>query len=89
MGHATFRLQWRFCHWQYPESAFKIAVFDRWVVVLSGQSMVQELRKRPADELSAPRAFEEVRACVHVCHTMPWSHTVLLYYLRLHDGGGG
>ncbi|PIL30237.1 cytochrome P450 [Ganoderma sinense ZZ0214-1] len=43
----------------YPESAFKIATFDRWLIVVSGRRMVQELRKRPVDELSGPLGFQE------------------------------
>ncbi|PIL30244.1 cytochrome P450 [Ganoderma sinense ZZ0214-1] len=39
---------------QYPDSAFKIATLDRWLVVFSGRRMVEELRKRPDDELSGP-----------------------------------
>ena len=46
---------------QYPESAFKIATFDRWMVIVSGRSMVEELRKRGEAELSRPRGSQEVR----------------------------
>ncbi|KAM5541007.1 hypothetical protein V8D89_005318 [Ganoderma adspersum] len=39
---------------KYPDSAFKIAHhLNQWVVVVSGRRMVEELRKRPDDELSA------------------------------------
>ncbi|PIL30271.1 cytochrome P450 [Ganoderma sinense ZZ0214-1] len=44
---------------QYPESVFKIATFNRLLVILSGRGMVGDLRKRPVDELSAPRGFQE------------------------------
>nr|VWP00087.1 Uncharacterized protein [Ganoderma boninense] len=37
---------------QYPTSAFKVATFDRWLVVICGREMVEELRKRPEEELS-------------------------------------
>ncbi|KAM5541311.1 hypothetical protein V8D89_004865 [Ganoderma adspersum] len=56
-------------------SAFKIATFDRWVVVVSGQSMVLELRKRPADELSAPHAFVELFQAKHVFEPVILSDT--------------
>ena len=49
---------------QYPRSAFKIAMPDQWVVVLSGRDMVEELRTRPSTELSGTLGLHEVRGCV-------------------------
>ncbi|PIL30273.1 hypothetical protein GSI_07451 [Ganoderma sinense ZZ0214-1] len=43
---------------KYAGSAFKIAYLDRWMVVVSGRNMVEEIRKR-ADELSGAHAIQE------------------------------
>ncbi|KAI1785425.1 hypothetical protein LXA43DRAFT_1100283 [Ganoderma leucocontextum] len=47
---------------KYPESAFKVAVRlpEFWVVVFSGRRMVEELRKRPEEELSISLVPQEV-----------------------------
>ncbi|KAI0360978.1 cytochrome P450 [Trametes cingulata] len=37
---------------KYRGSAFKVPMLDRWVVVVSGAEMVQELKNRPDEELS-------------------------------------
>ena len=44
---------------QYPESAFKVALLDKWLVVVSGRKMVDEIRKQ--EELSSRLAIQEVR----------------------------
>ena len=44
---------------QYPESAFKVALLDKWLVVVSGRKMVDEFRKQ--EELSSRLAIQEVR----------------------------
>ena len=41
---------------------FKVALFDQWMVVVNGRKLVDDLRKRPDDELSFNEAIEEVRA---------------------------
>ena len=46
-------------HLQYPGSVFKVASLDRWLVVASGADMIEDIRKRPDDELSFLRAIEE------------------------------
>ncbi|PIL30278.1 hypothetical protein GSI_07458 [Ganoderma sinense ZZ0214-1] len=46
-------------HLRYPDSAFKVATFDRWLIVVSGWEMVEELPKRPQEELSGPPIFQE------------------------------
>ena len=58
----TWPLRW---HWQYPGSVFRVALLENWIVVVSGRRMVEELRKRPDDELSHLLSVQEVRA-VHV-----------------------
>ena len=46
---------------QYRGSAFKVALLDQWMVIVSGSKMVDELRKRPDEELSFIEGVEEVR----------------------------
>ncbi|KAJ8475230.1 hypothetical protein ONZ51_g6703 [Trametes cubensis] len=36
----------------YYGSVFKIAMFDQWLVIVSGPKLVEDIRKRPDDELS-------------------------------------
>ncbi|CDO73436.1 hypothetical protein BN946_scf185013.g71 [Trametes cinnabarina] len=43
---------------KYYGSVFKIAMFDRWLVVVSGPKLVDELRKRPDDELSTEHGLQ-------------------------------
>ena len=40
---------------------FKVALLDQWTVVVSGPKLVDELRKRPDEELSFMEGTEEVR----------------------------
>lgn len=46
--------------WQYPGRPFKIAAISRWVVVLNGPQLVDEVRRAPADILSFDLAIQEV-----------------------------
>nr|VWO96215.1 Repressed by TUP1 protein 4 [Ganoderma boninense] len=43
----------------YPESTFKLPSLDRWTVVVSGRELVEELRKRGDEELSAPEGAQD------------------------------
>ncbi|KAI1787506.1 cytochrome P450 [Ganoderma leucocontextum] len=45
---------------KYHGSTFKIALFDRWLVVVSGSKMVDELRSRPDSEVSFLEGIEEI-----------------------------
>ncbi|KAI0800573.1 cytochrome P450 [Fomes fomentarius] len=45
---------------KYHGSAFKVALLDQWMVIVSGSKMVDELRKRPDDELSFIEGVEEL-----------------------------
>jgi hypothetical protein len=45
---------------QYKGSAFKVANFDRWLVIVSGQQAIEELRQATEDELSMKMAVEDV-----------------------------
>ena len=39
---------------------FKVALLDQWLVVVSGPKMVDELRRRPDEELSFMEGIEDV-----------------------------
>ena len=51
---------------QYPESAFKVATFDRWIVFVSGRDTVEDIRKCPEEELSPWLGTLGVRVCLHI-----------------------
>ncbi|KAM5535892.1 hypothetical protein V8D89_010510 [Ganoderma adspersum] len=44
---------------KYHGSVFKVALLQRWMVVVSGPKMVEDLRRRPDDELSFTEGTEE------------------------------
>ena len=46
---------------QHYGSAFKVPLLDQWMVIVSGPNMVDELRKRPEEELSVMDGLLEVR----------------------------
>ena len=46
---------------QFPNSAFKVALYHGWMVVVSGRERIEELTKRGHDELSSTKASLEVR----------------------------
>ena len=50
---------------QYENSAFKVPLLDKWVVVVCGPKMCEELRKFRDDELSSFDGIREVR--VRLC----------------------
>ena len=39
---------------------FKVALMDQWMVVVSGHKLVEDMRRRPDDELSFTEAIESV-----------------------------
>ncbi|PIL30288.1 cytochrome P450 [Ganoderma sinense ZZ0214-1] len=45
---------------KYPGSMFKLAFFTHWLVILSGPELVEEVRKRPDEELSLMWAHAEL-----------------------------
>ncbi len=45
---------------QYYGTSFKVAFLDKWLVVVSGPEMLDELRRRPDDEVSFLEGAEEV-----------------------------
>ena len=44
---------------QYHGSVFKVATLDHWLVVASGLDMIEDIRKRPDDQMSFSHAIEE------------------------------
>ena len=46
---------------QYYGRSFKVALPDMWLVVVSGSEMIDDLRRRPDDEVSFLEGAEEVR----------------------------
>ncbi|EMD42271.1 hypothetical protein CERSUDRAFT_110800 [Gelatoporia subvermispora B] len=44
---------------KYKDSTFKVALFDRWLVVVSGRTLVEELRRLPDDQVSFEKGAEE------------------------------
>ena len=45
---------------QYKGGAFKIALVDRWIVVVSGPQLIEEIRKMPDEQMSFLDAASEV-----------------------------
>ncbi|KAI1792379.1 cytochrome P450 [Ganoderma leucocontextum] len=45
---------------RYYGSPFKVALLDQWLVIVSGPKLVDELIKRPDNELSAPEGMAEL-----------------------------
>jgi hypothetical protein len=46
---------------QYHGKAFKIPQINKWLVVVSGERMVEDIRRAPDDTLSLRHAIDEVR----------------------------
>ncbi|KAL0057529.1 hypothetical protein AAF712_015832 [Marasmius tenuissimus] len=44
---------------QYPNQAFKIAMLDRYLVVITGKEMIEDLRKSGDEDLSISEAFKQ------------------------------
>ena len=45
---------------QYYGKPFRVALWDQWMVVVSGTKMIDDLRKRPDDEFSFQEGLEQV-----------------------------
>ena len=45
---------------QFYNAAYKVATADQWLVIVSGPKMIEELRRRPDDEMSLIEAADEV-----------------------------
>ena len=55
---------------QFYGGVFKIALFDKWLVVISGRKLIEDLRKRPDDEVSFTEAIEDVRVLLWCYRTL-------------------
>ena len=58
---------------QYYGTSFKVAYLDKWLVVVSGPEMLDELRRRPDEEVSFLEGAEEVRnaiICLSLAHSL-------------------
>ena len=89
-GHRSRRL--KYFRPQYQGSTFKIALFDQWLVVVSGTNMVDELMRRPDHEVSFLEGIEEVRnqRCLKWCirvlaDTVPCPQVVHMKYTVGHE----
>ncbi|OCH84018.1 cytochrome P450 [Obba rivulosa] len=47
---------------KYKGSTFKVPLFDKWLVVVSGRTLVEELRRYPDDQASFDKGAGEVRS---------------------------
>lgn len=47
---------------QYKGLPFKLANFDKWIVIISGPKLVEELRQAPDDTLSFSQGVAEVKS---------------------------
>ncbi|KAJ7100090.1 cytochrome P450 [Mycena belliarum] len=52
---------------KYPGKAFKIALANRWVVILNGPTLIEDLRKAPDDSISLA---EGTNSMLHLEHTL-------------------
>ncbi|KAJ7278114.1 cytochrome P450 [Mycena rebaudengoi] len=65
---------------KYPGQAFKVVLGNRWLVILNGRALIQELQKAPDDELSF---IEAATALVHMGLTMGQEHLNDLYQISV------
>jgi hypothetical protein len=47
---------------QFKGGVFKVAALDKWILVVSGPQLIDELRKAPEDALSFDSAVTDVRS---------------------------
>jgi len=52
---------------KYPGKAFKVALANRWLVLLNGRTLIDDLRKAPDDSLSVSEATNSL---LHLEHTI-------------------
>ncbi|KAF7360218.1 Cytochrome p450 [Mycena venus] len=52
---------------KYPGRAFKVALANRWLVLLNGRTLIEDIRTAPAEYLSGSAAVNSV---LHLEHTM-------------------
>ncbi|EJF60310.1 cytochrome P450 [Dichomitus squalens LYAD-421 SS1] len=65
---------------RFKGSAFKVADLESWTVILNGPEMVDEIRKRPDEELSAMESNEEFLQIRYIFGKEPYEDP---YHIRL------
>jgi hypothetical protein len=66
---------------KYKGSAFKVASFNRWVVVINGPQAVEDIRQAADDELSFAKAAQDVCVVINTCEKTQL--TILLQFFAL------
>lgn len=69
---------------QYKGGIFKVALFDRWLLVLTGKKYIEELRKFSDDQVSFLHGTAEVAGCSYMSPVFSFSdirQTLALLYL--------
>ncbi|KAF8560196.1 cytochrome P450 [Imleria badia] len=70
----------------YKDKFFRVPMMDRWMVVLTGPELVEELRKIPDDKLSFDHAMRDILQVKYTfgleAQTHPYHVTVLQGHLR-------
>ncbi|KIM67603.1 hypothetical protein SCLCIDRAFT_1111427 [Scleroderma citrinum Foug A] len=60
---------------QYKDGFFKVPMMNRWVVVITGPRLLEELRKIPDERLSFDHAIRDVCGCqCFLSFSCPQSH---------------
>lgn len=49
--------------YQYPGTAFKVPMLSKWMIVISGPKMVDDIRRATDDQVDFNDAVAEVCAC--------------------------
>ncbi|KAL0574353.1 hypothetical protein V5O48_007595 [Marasmius crinis-equi] len=55
---------------RFPSRAFKVPLMDRWMVVVSGPEMLEDIRKAAEHQLSLREAFNEAKIIHHTTRTL-------------------
>uniref|UniRef100_A0A0W0EXE4 Cytochrome P450 n=1 Tax=Moniliophthora roreri TaxID=221103 RepID=A0A0W0EXE4_MONRR len=53
---------------KYPNRAFKFATMDKWVVVVNGPKLVDDIRRAPEDVLSNLEALDDALKAIYTIH---------------------
>ncbi|KAH9849240.1 cytochrome P450 [Lenzites betulinus] len=51
---------------KYPGKPFKVAMWDRWVVFISGRDLIEDVRRRPDAEMSFSESVEDTMQLKHI-----------------------
>ncbi|TBU36871.1 cytochrome P450 [Dichomitus squalens] len=67
---------------RFRGSAFKVADLESWTIILNGPEMVDEIRKRPEEELSAVESNEEFLQMRYIFGKEPYEDPYHIYLTR-------